>query len=456
MGRGIRANRTTRALVLLGVATLGIVLALLMQSHPSRADVYPAGQWNCRSSVARVADPLPQALNNIEPFVANGNTNTPDPVHDILKNTGPMDSPFCANTNNALPSFNQSGLNIQLPFAQTKITPQGGDTINQQVDAITQAADVTLSGAGTIALEVNGAHSEAHAHCAAGQPVFTGSSQLVKVILGGNAIPLNQLIQQIATAITGSGLNVLAKIYVDRQLALVDANNHQYGLIQRALEVDLLDVMNNNNPVLQIVVGEAKVTQAGLTCTAAPPPPTNTVVTTNTVTTAGPTQTQTVAGPTQTVAGPTQTQVVTVPAPSSGVLGNTNTQPNGTNGGCGHLRMHFRNNGKTAISDTFGQRQVTRGTIISCSGSPIVHAKIDVYHFINGKRVKLVKTGLRSRGGGKLTLILPLNLTTRTIEFDYRPFLDNSRVGSRVKLHITVRSSHTGKILRGPAPGANA
>jgi hypothetical protein len=57
----------------------------------------------------------------------------------------------------------------------------------------------------------------------------------------------------------------------------------------------------------------------------------------------------------------------------------------------------------------------------------------------NGKR-KLVKTGLRSRDGGKLTLILPLNLKTRDLRFEYRGNLLSTKVTSRSTLHIKVRN----------------
>jgi hypothetical protein len=64
----------------------------------------------------------------------------------------------------------------------------------------------------------------------------------------------------------------------------------------------------------------------------------------------------------------------------------------------------------------------------------------------NGKR-KLVKTGLRSREQGKLTLILPMNIKTRDLRFEYRGNLLSSKVTSRSTLHIKVRNKK-GKLVR--------
>jgi hypothetical protein len=55
-------------------------------------------------------------------------------------------------------------------------------------------------------------------------------------------------------------------------------------------------------------------------------------------------------------------------------------------------------------------------------------------HVIKGKR-KLVKAGLRSRSGGNLTLILPSNIKTRELRFEYRGNLLSTKVTTRSTLH---------------------
>jgi hypothetical protein len=104
----------------------------------------------------------------------------------------------------------------------------------------------------------------------------------------------------------------------------------------------------------------------------------------------------------------------------------------------GRLRMWFvkaPNRGRRYRS-RFGTRVVTRGVLRTPEGRAIQGARIDVYHIRNGHR-RLLKTGLKSRSGGKLTLILPLNVDTRTIEYAYRA-LRPGPITSRQRLRLTV------------------
>jgi hypothetical protein len=127
--------------------------------------------------------------------------------------------------------------------------------------------------------------------------------------------------------------------------------------------------------------------------------------------------------------------------------------PNGTNASeCAHLKMFFdlerfgrpSSSGPTSLTSRTGIRHVIRGTIKNCKGQPIVRAKIELVNIINGKR-HLVKTGLRSRPRGALTIITPNNYTTRTLEFQYRAFVNDTRIASRFFLHFHAinRQGHT-------------
>jgi hypothetical protein len=105
----------------------------------------------------------------------------------------------------------------------------------------------------------------------------------------------------------------------------------------------------------------------------------------------------------------------------------------------GRLRMWFvkaPNRGRSYTS-RYGNRVVTRGVLRTRGGRGIQGARIDVYHIRDGKR-RLLKTGLKSRVGGKLTLILPLNVDTRTVEYDYRAVRPGP-ITSTQKLTLTVR-----------------
>lgn len=107
----------------------------------------------------------------------------------------------------------------------------------------------------------------------------------------------------------------------------------------------------------------------------------------------------------------------------------------------GRLRMWFvesRTKDRKSLSSLFGHRVVTRGLLRSRKGRGIVGARVDVYHIRRDGTRRLVKTGLKSRAGGALTLILPNNVDTRTIEFAYRA-LRPGPITSRQRLRLTVR-----------------
>lgn len=103
------------------------------------------------------------------------------------------------------------------------------------------------------------------------------------------------------------------------------------------------------------------------------------------------------------------------------------------------LRMWFvkaRNRG-TRYTSRFGRRVVTRGVLRDRRGRGIQGARVDVYHIRRGKR-RLLKTGLKSRSKGALTLILPLNVDTRRVQFVYRAVRPGPPTSTQT-LRLTVR-----------------
>jgi hypothetical protein len=108
----------------------------------------------------------------------------------------------------------------------------------------------------------------------------------------------------------------------------------------------------------------------------------------------------------------------------------------------GRLRMWFvksKTRNRTRYTSRYGTRVVTRGMLRDRKGRGIVGARIDVYHVRRDGTRRLVKTGLKSRARGALTLILPNNVDTRTIEFAYRA-LRPGPITSRQRLRLTVRT----------------
>jgi hypothetical protein len=140
------------------------------------------------------------------------------------------------------------------------------------------------------------------------------------------------------------------------------------------------------------------------------------------------------AGNQTTVAGPFEFPKLNVGSGNGGSAGEV-TKAQALRG---QLRMWFvkaANRGRSYTSK-YGTRVVTRGLLRTRSGKGIQGARIDVYHIRNGKR-RLLKTGLKSRAKGALTLILPLNVDTRTIEYDYRAVRPGP-ITSSMRLHLKV------------------
>jgi hypothetical protein len=108
------------------------------------------------------------------------------------------------------------------------------------------------------------------------------------------------------------------------------------------------------------------------------------------------------------------------------------------------LKAWFVKTRNKRYTSRYGNRVVTRGRLLDTRGKPVRGARIDVYHRLrsSGHR-RLLKTGLKTRSDGRITLILPLNVDTRSIEFDYRA-IRPGKITSRQILRLTVkRHGHT-------------
>jgi hypothetical protein len=103
------------------------------------------------------------------------------------------------------------------------------------------------------------------------------------------------------------------------------------------------------------------------------------------------------------------------------------------------LKMYFAKGRKRSFTSRYGNRVVTRGILRDSAGKPIRGARIDVFHRLRstGHR-RLLKTGLKTRADGRLTLILPLNIDTRSIEYDFRA-LRPGKITSQQILKLRVK-----------------
>jgi hypothetical protein len=109
------------------------------------------------------------------------------------------------------------------------------------------------------------------------------------------------------------------------------------------------------------------------------------------------------------------------------------------------LRMWFVKTRNQRHTSRYGQRVVTRGILRDRSGKAIRGARIDVFHRLrsSGKR-RLLKTGLKTRADGRLTLILPLNVDSRTIEYDYRALRPGPITSQRL---LRLRVERNGRLF---------
>jgi hypothetical protein len=127
-----------------------------------------------------------------------------------------------------------------------------------------------------------------------------------------------------------------------------------------------------------------------------------------------------------------------------------NGVPNGSPAGRttqGRLKMWFAANKATHKTSIYGQRVVVRGYLRDRRGRGIRGAQVEVYHYVAG-RPRLLKTGLRSRKYGRLTLILPMNLFgnsrgQRRLAFYYRATRPGP-ITSRQSLYLTILNRHGG------------
>jgi hypothetical protein len=303
-------------------------------------------------------------------------------------------------------------ITAQTATAVTVANPENEIAARQAVGAIGRLENLAVRlppGAATTTLGVRAASAQVSATCVAGSPVLDGSSETNGLTIGGQDVPIEQAAQQLAQQLAPLGDAVDLKF--DEQVRTGTS------LAINAMHLKVLSAAGT--PVLEVIAGAASVAFNGKVCD-----PTG-----------------------QTPTGPGASGANGANA-SANSAGSHSLLANGVRGGtCGKLTMYFAANHKRSLTSRLGKRQVVRGRIVNCAGHSIVRARIDVIHVLkNGKR-KLVKTGLRSRDGGKLTLILPLNLKTRDLRFEYRGNLLSTKVTSRSTLHIKVRN-RKGKLVR--------
>ncbi|HEX6698652.1 MAG TPA: hypothetical protein VF080_17715 [Solirubrobacteraceae bacterium] len=378
---------------------MGLVAVLASASLASAAQAQPS--WQCSASAASSslagnpgANPVVAAAN---PCVSNttGLDNLPAPL--------------------GIPA---DAITARTSSATTIANPENEIAARQAVGAIGRVENLAVQlppGSGTATLGVRAATAQVSATCVAGTPVLDGSSDTTGVTIGGQEVPIEQAAHQLAQQLAPLGDVVDLKF--DEQVRTGNS------LAINAMHLKVLSAAGT--PVVEVIAGVANVAFNGKVCDPSGQTPT------------GPGSNGANSGNGGNGGNASANSAGSHSLLANGVRGST----------CGKLTMYFTANHKRSLTSRLGRRQVVRGRIVNCAGHSIVRARIDVIHVLkNGKR-KLVKTGLRSRDGGKLTLILPLNLKSRDLRFEYRGNLLSTKVTSRSTLHIKVRN-RKGKLIR--------
>ncbi|HEY5195453.1 MAG TPA: choice-of-anchor P family protein [Solirubrobacteraceae bacterium] len=401
---------------LIGAAT--IIGGLMIGSAPASAFT-SSPLWTCRGSALSASV---SGMNRVEPVVANGNPDT--------GNGGNPNYAQCVNSdvgenNLATPvGLPANFLSAPTADASTTITPEISPSLKQTFVAKGGVENLALNlGGPTTILGVGAANASVTGTCSAnGTPTLTGTSQAVNLTLGGSTLSLDPLLTAVSQLL--APLHEIISIKVNEQIRTAT------GLTVNALHITILN-STTNAPVVDLIVGQAvggydsaDICNPNKQYTIPPG----------------------IGGTGGNTGGANGSGNSTVPLTNQAFNGNIGSS-NGPPATCGHLTMYFATNHKKSLTNIYGRRQVTRGRIISCGSKPksIVGARIDVIHIIHGTR-HLIKTGLRSRPGGLLTLILPLNLTSRSIEYDYRGKLNSTHVTSKQTLSLTVKTKSGRKL----------
>ncbi|MGZ4271297.1 MAG: hypothetical protein ACXVFT_25850 [Solirubrobacteraceae bacterium] len=375
----------------------GLVAVLASAALASAAQAQPS--WQCSASA--VSDSL-AGNPGANAVVASGN-----PCVSNATGLDNLPSPLGVPTN---------AVSARTASATTVANPENEIAARQAVGAIGRVENLAVQlppGAATTTLGVRAANAQVSGLCVAGSPVLDGSSEATGLTIGGQEVPIEQAAQQLSQQLAPLGDVV--------DLKLNEQVRTGSSLAINALHLKVLSAAGT--PVLEVIAGVANVAFSGNVCD-----PTG-----------------------QTPTGPGSSNGANSGNSGNGSANSAGSRTllaNGVRGStCGRLTMYFTANHKRSLTSRLGRRQVVRGRIVNCSGHSIVRARIDVIHVLRSGKRKLVKTGLRSRDGGKLTLILPLNLKTRDLRFEYRGNLLSTKVTSRSTLHITVRNRH-GKLVR--------
>jgi hypothetical protein len=409
------------------------VCAVLALSGTALAQGQVTG-WSCSSSAASIN-------------VGGAEGETLDPLHANTKAGAP-----CANDGANIPAIEVKdalgpdtlSARSDTAYAVTSLFNEGGAPAFQSPDAQAGVEDLDLNlGGGQLHVTLKAARSHVTGSCVNGAPAFSSTGQVVGLNINGTDVPATGQpdagLDQLFTAL--SPLAPIVRVQVNKEYPSGNAGAADQALTREAVRIELLTAPGSA-PAITVVIGRVTADRHGAVCAA----------TTGGNGTGGNGTGGNGTGGNGTGGNGTGGNGVA----GAGGAGQGGVLANGRNGGsCARLKMFYardRNRGKKLATSgpkvktwRYGKRQVLRGRIVNCKGKAIVNARIEVVHYPKGKT--LVKTGMRSRKNGLLTLILMKNMKTRKMVFTYRGFLDRPVATSRVTLQARVLNRR-GQLIR--------
>lgn len=482
-----------------------VTLAMFAAVAPTASADTTEPVWTCRASAGYVELSPLLGTRRAEPVLANGfpDRANPDSEQCASADAGVQDVAIPAGDARPL-------MTLEAASASTRIDPQIAAARDQTASANGGAAETVRIVAGDLTVDARAVTAAAQGRCFEGQPQFTGSSTVVSLSVNGTTIEipdngapveldlspvirvrLNEQVRE-GNATTADESLTQRAVHVEllssaggepvTRVVIGEAKVDRHGAVcapppppPTCPEGSVAEDPNASPLVCVETVkapcpsGSAADPNAGGACVVVHqvPAPCGPGTTANAEGACVATPADCPAGtvrhpasnscilvrerpcpPGATVDPATGVCVVqVVPVTGSGSNGRIGG-PRGPRATCGRITMRFVRGGGRALTSKFGTRVVTRGRLVTCGSNPrpIVGARVDVVHVLpDGRRLR--KTGLRSRGGGRLTLILPMDLRTRRIEYGYRPDLRSTRVTSRATLRLTVRN-RKGRVMR--------
>ncbi len=146
-------------------------------------------------------------------------------------------------------------INAKTAYAITSAKPSStAKPMDQAVAAASGVEGLSITAGGTTAIGVDAAESEVTATCKDGAPVFTGTSKIAHLILGGQVISLDDPLITITNALSDA-LGAVVDIRLNEQVR--DASS----FIQRAAHIKVLSAAGDA-PLLDIIVAEARLSSA--------------------------------------------------------------------------------------------------------------------------------------------------------------------------------------------------